>query len=215
MASTDEQAALTKDILANGLREPIVLWKGEIVDGRCRQKACKLNGEKIRTKELDDSLTEDEVKIFVKSVNTRRNLTHTQKIMSACRQSLDPSVQVTVKSIAESWGITGTILKNARYIAKMKPEFIDPLFNGKSVSIVNQDGTEISSTKITAIYAYIKRKEEKATKDEEHAWAENTYIKTQKGKESYYDYIARADADKTNTLYKMAVAELMNYKFKI
>ena len=89
MASDKEQIALNDDIAANGLREPVVLWRKEIVDGRCRQKACIIAQRPIMAKELDDSLTEDEVRIFVKSVNTRRNLTATQKIISACKDSFN------------------------------------------------------------------------------------------------------------------------------
>ncbi len=212
MASEEEQTSLTNDIRLNGLREPIVLWKGEIVDGRCRQIACKINGERIRTKELDDSLTDEEVKIFVKSINTRRNLTSTQKVMSACRQSLDPSVKLTIKEIAKSWGITETLLKNAKYIAKNRPEFIDPLFNGKSVVIVNSKGLEITSNKVTAIYAFVKRENESVSENNDHAWHENTYIKTQKGKEWYYDAINKNKIKDIPT--RMMIAELANYKFK-
>ena len=43
MASEKEQVALTIDIKANGLREPILLWRGEVVDGRCRMKSCLSN----------------------------------------------------------------------------------------------------------------------------------------------------------------------------
>lgn len=210
MATKDEQAALNLDIAENGLKEPIVLWKGQVVDGRCRQIACNLAGERIRVKELDDDLTDDEVKSFVKSVNTRRNLSMTQKIMSACRQKLDPSVKGTIEKIAESWGISKSILNNALYIARQRPEFIDPLFNGKSVDIVDKNGKEVSSTKVTAIFAFLKRMEEGADEDNQHAWNPDSYIKTQRGKEWYYDMVRDISDTK---MMQMKLAELANYKF--
>ena len=213
MASLNEQALLNKDILENGLKEPVVLWNDRIVDGRCRQIACKLADEKIRYKELDSNLSEHEVKSFVKSVNTRRNLTTTQKIMIACRQKLDLSTNGTIKNIAESWGISVGILNNALYIAKNRPEFIQALFDGKSVEIINQDGKEILSTKVTAIFAYLKRNEEDANINNEHAWKEDSYIATQIGKEWYYEKISELKLTKKDIQVKMMIAELANYKF--
>ena len=211
MALPAEQAALTNDIMNSGQKDPIVLWRGEVVDGRCRQKALTTIGRKIQYRELDDELTEDDVRIFVKSVNIRRNLTTTQKIISACRESLSPSSS-SIVAIAKSWGIGDKTLKNARYIARERPEFIAPLFNGKTVKIENADGKSIESNKITAIYAFLKRKEENVIEGTEHAWTEDSYIKTQAGKEWYYKQINDISTigDKKT---KMLIAELANYKF--
>lgn len=211
MATAEEQAALTADIRANQQRDPIILWNKEVIDGRCRQQALVLLGYNILYKELDDNLTEDEVKVFVKSVNTRRNLTMTQKTMSACRQSLSPDA-AAVGKIAESWGISKKLLDNARYIAKQRPEFVEPLFNGTTVTIVNPKGQEVVSTKITAIYAYLKRMEEQATENNDHAWEANSYIKTQAGKEWYYEQL-KDISDIGSTRTQMLIAELANYKF--
>ncbi len=212
MALPNEQAALNKDIFENGQREPIVLWHGKIVDGRCRQNAIKTMGlSRIDYKELDDNLSEDDVKIYVKSVNTRRNLTMTQKIIIACKESLKPN-SASVNEIAKQWGISFATLKNARYIAKMRPQFIEPLFNGKSVVITGSDGIEKDSNKVSTIYASIKREEENSKEDEQHGWKEDAYIITQAGKEWYYNFIKDKKYDIET---KMALAELANYKFKI
>jgi hypothetical protein len=186
MALPSEQEALTTDIKNNGQREPVVLWKGEIVDGRCRQKACLLAGKPIMAKDLDDELTEDEVKTFVKSVNTRRNLTATQKIIVACKESFTPAAK-SVAEIAVSWGISTTLLKNARYIYTERPDFIEPLFNGLAVPIVDKNNKPILSNKVSAVYAHVKREKENITMIEEHGWNEESLIKTQVGKDWFYD----------------------------
>ena len=214
MANAVEQDALTKDIKDHGLREPIVLWRGKVVDGRCRLKACKALGERIRIKELDDELDDAAVKAFVKSVNTRRNLTTTQKIMSACRVSLDKDNTLKLQDIAESWGISFSILKNARFIANNAPEYIIPLFNGEAVNIYDAKGNYITTNKITAVWAHIKRKLENVKEDDRHGWEEDSYIKTQAGKDWYYEQIRIANEVGGDMTYKQLVAELANYKFE-
>lgn len=211
MATDDEQVILNNDIKENGLREPVVLWRGEIVDGRCRQKACLTTNTRIMAKELDDELSEEEVAVFVKSVNTRRNLTQTQKIMVACKESLKPGSR-TLSKLASDWGISVPTLKNARAVAKSCPHFIKPLFDGKSIEIEDEDGNSFKTNKITTIYSYVRRLKEKSIKeDTAHAWDDNSYIKTQKGKEWYYKQVRENSIKDVRT--KMLIAELANYKF--
>lgn len=212
MADEVEQAVLTRDIADNGQQDPIVLWQGKVVDGRCRQKALTTLEQHIMYKELDNALTEDEVRIYVKSVNTRRNLTHTQKVMSAVRESLRPGSK-TVHSVAKAWGISKALLENGRFVAKHRPEFIQPLFDGGSVNIANKDGFDTTSNKVSTIYASIKRELEHAERDESHAWSEDSAIKTQEGKEWYYEFVKVNKISDIPT--KMALTELANYKFYV
>ena len=212
MATIDEQIALTSDIEASGQRDPIVLWKGEVVDGRCRQLALVTLGRHIMYKELSDSLDEDEVKVFVKSVNTRRNLTSTQKVIAACKQSFEPDCKKSIEDIAKSWGIGREVLKNSRYIYKNMPMIIEPLFNGKSIPIT-RNGKEISTNKITTIYAYIKKIEEDTKMIQENGWKEDTAILTQEGKEWFYEKMASRNIPNDNYLARKDYMEFANIKF--
>ncbi len=212
MAGEAEQAVLTQDIGKNEQQDPIVLWQGRVVDGRCRMKALELLGKHIMYRELDDKLSEAEVRVYVKSANTRRNLTQTQKVMSACKDSLREGSPKLLE-LAKDWGIGDKILKNARFIAKERPEFIQPLFDGYSVKITSADGHEVDSNKVTTIYAAIKRDIEAVTEGVEHAWSEDTFINTQAGKEWYYEQLKTAALIGGDVKYKMLVAELANYKF--
>ena len=212
MAIESEQAVLTQDIKANGQRDPIVLWKGEVVDGRCRQLALTTLGNHILYKELDSNLTENEVRVFVKSVNTRRNLTTTQKIMTACRESLRPSNGKSVGAIAKEWGIGYVILNNARYIAKHKPELVDPLFNGNTVEITDKHGNKVHTNKVTAVYSWLKKNEELVKEDTTYGWKPDANIKTQAGKEWYYETMANCGCQ-DNVIVSMLMTELANYKF--
>ena len=214
MATSDEQIALTSDIESNGQRDAIVLWRGEVVDGRCRQLALTTLSRHIMYKELDSKLTEEEVKVFVKSVNTRRNLTMTQKAIAACKQSFETDCKKSIEEIAKAWGLGKEVLKNARYIYKNMPMLIDPLFNGKSVPIT-RNGKEVTTNKITTIYAYIKKIEENTKSIDTNGWRVDTAIHTQEGKEWFYDKMSSRNIPEDNYLARQDYMEFANIKFPI
>ena len=213
MANMAEQAALTEDIRENGLREPVILWRNKIVDGRCRQKACLATGVRIKARELDDDLTEEDVMVVVKSFNTRRNLSTTQKLISACKETFNPKNKAkSIIGLAKAWSVSHTLLKNARYIYTERNEFIEPLFQGGCVTIVGSNGKETQTNKISAIYAYLKRLEENANRNDDHGWNPDAQIKTQAGKEWYYGVI-KSIAKDTSVPIRMMMVELANFKF--
>jgi N6-adenosine-specific RNA methylase IME4 len=68
--------ALVADIRAHGLREPVVLYDGRILDGRNRARACEIAGVKLRTRNFDGNPW-----AYVWSANAaRRDLTPGQKV---------------------------------------------------------------------------------------------------------------------------------------
>jgi hypothetical protein len=70
------------DIKANGVQEPGVLWKGQIIDGRNRQAAAIEVGVPFPTitKEFPEGVTDKEILQFVLSANLhRRHLTDKQR----------------------------------------------------------------------------------------------------------------------------------------
>jgi N6-adenosine-specific RNA methylase IME4 len=80
----DDLAALATDVKANGLREPIVLLDGLILDGRNRFRACVIAGVEPSFKEYDG----DDPLAFVISLNlTRRHLNESQRAMVAARMA--------------------------------------------------------------------------------------------------------------------------------
>ncbi|WNC71027.1 hypothetical protein RGQ13_12920 [Thalassotalea psychrophila] len=211
MAIPVEQEALTINIKENGLRESVVLWRGDIVDGRCRQKACTLARVAVRAKYLDDDLTEEDVSTFVKSVNTRRNLTTAQKIMVASKESFREGSK-SLTDIAKSWAIGRRTLTMANYMSKARPEFIEPLLNGLTVHIVDAKGNQAQTNKISAIYAHIKREEEDVTEVPSHEWSANENIHTQAGRDWFYEFIKETGT--TNVKVMMELVVRANDKFK-
>lgn len=81
--SDDAFNALVVDILANGLRDPIVLADGAILDGRHRARACAQAGVALKTVEWDRAGTPE---AFVVSRNLhRRHLNESQRAMVAAK----------------------------------------------------------------------------------------------------------------------------------
>lgn len=71
-------AALVADIQANGQREPIVIFQGQILDGRHRARACQMLGMEPITKVFDGD--EAAAALLVDSLNVhRRHLTREQR----------------------------------------------------------------------------------------------------------------------------------------
>ena len=69
---TDEEfASFKEDIRINGLRVPIQLYKGKILDGRSRYKACLELGFPVRTEEVGKARGFD-AKAYVRSLNVER-----------------------------------------------------------------------------------------------------------------------------------------------
>src|SRR5262249_35799110 len=70
---------LVEDIRDHGLREPIVLFEGKILDGRNRYQACIEAGVAIKTRAFDQAV-EGSAEAFVISTNVhRRHLTSKDK----------------------------------------------------------------------------------------------------------------------------------------
>lgn len=81
--SESDFASLKEDIRANGQNEPIVLWKGMLIDGRHRLRACNELGKIVDESELDES---SDPMVFVISANLhRRHLETSQRGMVAAR----------------------------------------------------------------------------------------------------------------------------------
>jgi hypothetical protein len=75
-------ALLARDIVANGLREPIVMYDGKILDGRNRFLACKDAGVPFQSIEMPPG---DPVAYEVSRNVIRRNLNDAQRAMAAAR----------------------------------------------------------------------------------------------------------------------------------
>ena len=76
----DESSALASDIKKNGLREPITIYQGMILDGRNRYRACR----KARvTPAFKEYKGEDPIPFIVSKNLARRHLSDSQRALLA------------------------------------------------------------------------------------------------------------------------------------
>lgn len=91
-----ELRALAEDVLTRGLREPIVVLEGKVLDGRNRQAACRLVGVEAAYEHFDPARHGPTPLDYVLSRNVhRRHLTESQRALAAARLTGLAAARVT------------------------------------------------------------------------------------------------------------------------
>ena len=139
MLSDSELQELANDIKANGLRHDIVLFEGQIIDGRNRYAACQI--EKIP---IEDRLVNYEGPDpigYVISVNLRRRHLDTGQRAAIVSELANAKVggrhspnsvnEKTGGQIAKEMHVSPTSVTTLRAIAKANPEVFDQVKAGE------------------------------------------------------------------------------------
>jgi ParB-like chromosome segregation protein Spo0J len=119
-----ELDALTADIAANGLRHPIILYHGAILDGRNRLAACEKAGKEPAFVEHQGD--EASAKALVISLNVqRRDLTPGQRAVVAARCMVNtPLTRPGRKELACQFKIGENALQEAAALLKEAPDLL-------------------------------------------------------------------------------------------
>ena len=145
--------ALKYDIELNGQREPIVLYRNKLVDGRHRYWILKeLNINEIKCKKLPNNLTLDQVREYVMSTELRRSMTKSQKAIQAYFNYKKDN-NGTQKEYALKYGVDVAYLSRCKKIEEhLGSKVLKELFNKGKVKI---NGRYYSN--LTKIVTYINK----------------------------------------------------------
>ena len=143
---TQEQyVALKIDIENNGQIDPVILYRGKIIDGRHRLKIAKELGHiQILTVSIPNNSTIADIKSIVKSKETHRHQTPTQLAIYAMKhlQKHNEDIrnkdkQMTQLDAANEFGVVVKQIGRAiRIETKLKrPDIIDSLYAGNKINI--------------------------------------------------------------------------------
>jgi len=145
LISDAEISALGRDIAENGQRHPVVLWRGMILDGRNRARACAAIGRKPETVDMSDMSERDAVRFVISTNVHRRHLSESQRAMitselakmeraDTLRQNTDASNEATVMTqdeAAELMNVSRSSVQRARTVAKAGKDLAERVISGE------------------------------------------------------------------------------------
>jgi len=145
--SDDEYHQLCDDIGRHGVRRPIAIWRGLLLDGRHRVRACKELGITAPEVHLADEL---DPFAYVLSVHIQRALTTSQRAIIAAdsvrMQRAEGGEHLpTVAQSAEAARVSPRTMATAHdVLEKCEPEIVEDVRSGKTTLNAAQSGSKPS-----------------------------------------------------------------------
>lgn len=134
--------ALVASIKELGQLEPAKFYRGKLIDGRHRLKACKQLNLNLNYINLEANMSIEDVKETVLGLETRRHQSITQKSLMAYNELLQNKkmgVKSTQGEIAKKHGVTRQDIGRAKKLNELaSPDLISMLFNGEKIEINNR-----------------------------------------------------------------------------
>jgi ParB-like chromosome segregation protein Spo0J len=184
MMDEDALTALENDIKVNGQTHPVILWRGQIVDGRNRNAACIRAGIKPKTKSMEFADDAEAVRFIISTNIHRRHLTDEQRDQIGARlvtmQQGDPAkCGVTVTAAAAMVHSTPARIERARTIERADPKLAEQVISGeiskgkamREIKARKETPTDHDRAADTVIDAVTEAHADGYTKRMESAWA--------------------------------------------
>lgn len=127
--SESEFDLLEKDIIENGIKEPITIWQGYIADGHHRYKIATKHGLDFQTRELHLATKSDVKEWMVTNQLCRRNLSAFQRAKIVCNLFTLMKVERgkiddTLKKLSSQYQISLSSIRSARIILESKDKAV-------------------------------------------------------------------------------------------
>jgi len=139
---TEQYEALKADIEANGQIDPILVYKGKIIDGRHRWLILQeLEAEVITVATLSSKLTYEQLSSIVLSKEMRRHETVSQLAIRAWKEYIKDTKANTLSGVATKYGVALTHVKRANKIGGEKKthykrlDILEHLMEGKKINV--------------------------------------------------------------------------------
>lgn len=172
--SPEELQQLEANILADGCRDPIVVWDGIIVDGHNRFTICNRHGKHFKTTELFFVDREDVKSWIIRNQFGRRNLSTFQRAELALK--LEPLISAKAKENQRASGgavpskLTEPHIDTREEIAVVAGVSTGTLHKAKVIAEKADEDTKEQlrrgDTSINSAYTDIKRKEKEERRQE-------------------------------------------------
>ena len=160
----------------------------KIIDGRCRALACGNLGIAVNTESIPHKTPIEDVRKKVKSLNTRRNLSVTQKSLVAAEEHLK-NPKLTQEEICSSWGVGANNFYNAKYLIRHRPDYAKLLIKGYSVQLGENKKSESIQAVANHVKGEIERLKANAISLPDANFDVNKAITTQAGKQWFVDAV--------------------------
>jgi N6-adenosine-specific RNA methylase IME4 len=136
MLDDEALVALSQDIAQHGLRHPLVVWRGQLLDGRNRREACRLS--EVAPEVITFAGDETAALAFVTSVNLRRRHLPASQAALIAAQLLGSAQAPTpaqggkrAAAVAEAAGVsTRSVEHGVRVVELGAPELVDAVRSG-------------------------------------------------------------------------------------
>lgn len=154
--SAEQFEALKSDIEINGQLQPVLVYRGKIVDGRHRYKALTLLGEEtIKVNRLSNNITLDEVAKLVNSTELRRHQSPTQLAIKGYRLYKQGTL-----SQKEITGRCGCSLANLKHVVSLESigrlDVIELLEAGGKMNVSRDPRYNKMTDSLLAITSFLK-----------------------------------------------------------
>jgi ParB-like chromosome segregation protein Spo0J len=158
--SREEYKLLEEDIIANGCRDAIVLWKGIVLDGHNRLQVCQEHGLPYRTVQVDLPDREAAMLWMAKNQLGRRNLSNWQKAKIVLKLEPIFAAQAKARVLAGIAAEAGQDSRQGRTLdqlgslvdlGKSTLHLARRLLNGPADLIESLDAGELSITGASAL----------------------------------------------------------------